>query len=105
MPEILLIVKGRLTLGEAQAELARQLALLRAHPQVAPAGSSPRVVGDLSGLTELDTSALSVLLHLDRESRARFQVPILWRGAPENLLSLARLTSLLTVLQWEGEPR
>lgn len=100
MPDICLTFQGRLTLSEAQAELDRQLSLLRAGGRAAQ--PKPVVVGDLSGLTEIDTSVLGVMLHLDREARNGFGVPIVWRGAPDNLLSLARLTSLMPVLQWES---
>ena len=42
-----------------------------------------------------------MILHLDREVRAQFKQPMRIQGAPANLLSLARLSSLADILCWE----
>ncbi len=104
----------RVALANASAELARHRTTLR--EQAALLRQSGRkseqrtgVIADLRALKEVDTSALGVILHLDREVRAQFKQPMRIQGAPANLLSLARLSSLADVLCWEDaathEPR
>jgi ABC-type transporter Mla MlaB component len=95
----------RVALANASAELARHRTTLR--EQAALSRQSGRnsehtgVIADLRALKEVDTSALAVILHLDREVRAQFKQPMRIQGAPANLLSLARLSSLADVLCWE----
>jgi ABC-type transporter Mla MlaB component len=99
--ECILSFSERVTVAEARQELDRHLADLRAGLTRAPAGTS-QAVADLQGLQEVDTSALAVIIALDRESRRMSGQPLRIRHAPDNLVSLARLSSLSSVLTWEG---
>jgi len=103
MPEIVLQFSGPLTLTEAMNVLALQEKALEAHRRAHPGAdlSDLRVVADLSGLTDIDTAALAVVLQLDRRVRTWLSRPLRLRGAPDNLISLARLSSLLPALDWE----
>lgn len=97
MAEIVLKFSERVSLANADAELARhQQELNRASLQ-----AGARVVADLSMLKEVDTSALAVILQLDRQVRQRLSQPMRIRSAPANLFSLARLSSLESVLDFE----
>jgi ABC-type transporter Mla MlaB component len=98
MTNVLLQFSDRLTLKEAMTELSR---LRQQLTQAAKPGTNVELIADLSQLSEVDTSALAVMLQLDRQARQLFSCPIRWRGAPASLISLARLSSLITVLQWE----
>lgn len=99
--DCLLAFSARVTIVEAMQELERHLLALRA----ASAGTDATTiqpVADLHSLQEVDTSALTVLIALDRESRRAYAGPLLIRHAPGNLVSLARLSSLTSTLCWEG---
>jgi len=98
MAPIVLEFAGRLTVKEAMQTLGLQQQRL----QQAANASGITIIGDLSKLTDVDTSALAVMLHLDRESRTRFAKPVRWRGTPANLISLAGLSSLTNVFEWEN---
>lgn len=98
MHEVLLEFKGRLTLANAQQELALKEQALRA---ITTNVRQCEVVADLSALVEVDTSALAVILHLDRAARALTSHSLTIRGASEDLRSLARLSSLESVLNWQ----
>lgn len=102
MTDIILKFSDRVTLVNAMAELAKHQQTLR---QSLSSHSSKdlRVIADLSGLKDVDTSALSVILHLDRQVRGQSGTPLLIRAAPINLISLARLSSLSDTLCWEAE--
>jgi len=95
----------RVALTNASSELARHRTTLRAQAASFRSSQSPAqntgVIADLRALKEVDTSALAVILQLDREVRAAFKQPMRIQGAPANLLSLARLSSLADVLCWE----
>ncbi len=98
MQELLLEFTGRLTLANAQQELwSKQQVLSAAKEKL----HDCKVVADLSQLTEVDTSALAVIVQLDRELRVRSGQPLGIRGASEDLRSLARLSSLDALLNWE----
>ena len=101
MPDIILKFSERVTLVNAMAELAKHQQILRQQMSSATA-SGKRVVADLSALKDVDTSALSVLLHLDRQVRDQLGAPLIIRAAPINLVSLARLSSLSDTLHWES---
>lgn len=103
MPEIVLQLSGPLTLTQAMKVLELQEKALEAHRRAHPGAdlSHLRVVADLSGLTDIDTAALAVLLQLDRSVRGWLSRPLRLRAAPDNLISLARLSSLLPALDWE----
>ena len=98
--ECVLRFSERVTVAEAMQELDRHMAMLRAG-SVATSKSVLLPVADLQGLQEVDTSALAVIIALDRESRRRCGQPLRIRNAPDNILSLARLSSLSSVLTWE----
>lgn len=100
MQEIRLELQGRLTLANARQALAEQQSRLRLACNQ-KAGQPCGVIADLSGLVDADTSALAVLLQLDRDARAETGQRLRIHGAPQGLLSLARLSSLDTVLHWE----
>ena len=105
MSELVLQLSGRLTLNEAMQTLAQQTDILKRHAvQPGQDASGVQVIGDLSGLLEVDTSALAVMLHLDRDARAQTGRPISWRMPTTNLVSLARLSSLLEVFSWQDGP-
>ena len=95
--DLRLSFKGSLTVANAAAELARHQLVLREKRQTLPRA----ILADLSQLHEVDTSALAVLIQLDRDVRAQLGKPISIVGAPDNLVSLARLSSLLNVLDWD----
>jgi ABC-type transporter Mla MlaB component len=98
--ELMLEFHGRLTLANAQQVLEDQQRALRRLMASTEALGAP-IVADLSGLSDVDTSALAVILQLDRETRARAGKPLRIRGATQDLRSLARLSSLDSVLNWE----
>ena len=56
------------------------------------------LVVDLSALTQVDTTALAVLLGLKRMG-ARLDCPLTYAGAPQPLLALARLSSVDQLLE------
>ena len=97
MAEIVLKFSERVSLASADAELKRHQQELSRLSSLAGA----QVVADLSMLKEVDTSALAVIVQLDREVRQRFSQPLRIRSAPANLLSLAHLSSLASVLDFE----
>jgi ABC-type transporter Mla MlaB component len=98
--ELMLEFQGRLTLANARQVLEDQQQALRrlVSKQELPPSS---IVADLSRLSDVDTSALAVILQLDRDSRAQAGRPLRIRGASQDLRSLARLSSLDSVLNWE----
>jgi ABC-type transporter Mla MlaB component len=98
MASIVLEFAGRLTVKEAMQTLGLQQQRLQQTSSVAETS----IIGDLSKITDVDTSALAVMLHLDRECRKRFAKPVRWRGTPANLISLAGLSSLTDVFEWEN---
>lgn len=85
------------SLSNAAAERDRLLAAL---DQGVSAGAIA-CIADLSDVAEVDTSVLAVLLALDRRTREKTNVPLLVRSAPDAVRSLASLSSLDPVLQWE----
>lgn len=100
MHELMLEFHGRLTLANARQVLEDQQQALRRMMSNKEALGAP-IVADLSGLSDVDTSALAVILQLDREARAQAGKPLRIRGATQDLRSLARLSSLDSVLNWE----
>ena len=80
-----------LTLPQAHGA-AKALALSLAD---LPRGSTATL--DASALSELDTSALAVLLHAGREAQAR-EITLQMRGAPPKLLELAALYGVSALL-------
>jgi phospholipid transport system transporter-binding protein len=78
------VLPATLTLAHASATAAR----LRAELERGPAGAAWEV--DAGALAEFDTSALAVLLELQRAARAR-GVALAVSGSPDKLRQLATL--------------
>ncbi|MBU3725132.1 MAG: STAS domain-containing protein [Burkholderiaceae bacterium] len=103
MREILLQFSERVVLSTAMQELDRHQRFLReTRLQEREGAASIQLVADLGASKEVDTAVLGVLLHLDREARSRFGCPLVIRSASENLKSLARLSSLESVMSWQA---
>ncbi len=85
---------GPLTRVQAVAVMARAQDWLTSAAQT----STPAMRIDLGALTQVDTSALAVLLGLKRMA-ARLNCQLTYAGAPEPLLALARLSSLVELLE------
>lgn len=103
MKEILLQFSECVVLSTAMQELNVHQRFLRERLAQAQEPSVPvQLVADLGQLRELDTSVLAVLLHLDREARRKSGYPLIIRSASENLKSLARLSSLESVMSWQA---
>jgi phospholipid transport system transporter-binding protein len=88
-------LSGPLTRLQAVSVMAQAQDWLAQSAQKAPL--EPLVV-DLSSLTKVDTTALSVLLGLKRMA-ARLNCQLTYAGAPESLLALARLSSVDQLLK------
>jgi ABC-type transporter Mla MlaB component len=101
MQEIRLEFHGRLTLANARQALADQQRALGLAAKGNNASQSCKVIADLSGLADVDTAALAVILQLDRDARSQIGRPLMIQGASQDLRSLARLSSLDSVLNWE----
>jgi ABC-type transporter Mla MlaB component len=75
-----------------RAEVLDRLSWLESRlPEAPPANASPVVV-DLSGLTRVDTSAVTLMIALERRSRQQ-GLTVYWRSVPASLLALLRLSS------------
>ncbi len=79
-------------MAQAQDWLAQAAQKAQHEPQHEP------LVVDLRSLTQVDTSALAVLLGLKRMA-ARLNCQLTYAGAPQPLLALARLSSLDQLLE------
>lgn len=102
MTEILLQFSERVVLSTAMQELDRHQRFLRdALSRAREPATQFQLVADLGQLREVDTTVLGVLLHLDRDARSQMGRPLLIRSASENLKSLARLSSLESVMTWQ----
>ena len=102
MTSIRLAFSERLVLQNAMSELNRHQRQLRESPNTPPTEpAAGQVVADLSQLQEVDTTALAVLLQLDRESRQRFGQSLRIESAPPQLRALARLSSVDGLMQWQ----
>jgi ABC-type transporter Mla MlaB component len=102
MSPIRLTFSERLDLQNAMAELGvhqRSLDVSGRQPQPTAPES---IVADLSGLREVDTAALAVLLELNRETRRRFGKPLVVASAPRQLRALAELTSVDRLMTWQA---
>ena len=88
-------LSGPLTRLQAVSVMAQAQDWLAQSAQKAPL--EPLVV-DLSSLTQVDTTALSVLLGLKRMA-ARLNCQLTYAGAPQSLLALARLSSVDQLLE------
>lgn len=103
MKEILLQFSERVVLSTAMQELKRHQRFLRERlAQPRDSAIPVQFVADLGQLREVDTTVLAVLLHLDREARTQSGQALVIRSASENLKSLARLSSLESVMSWQA---
>ena len=103
MSPIRLTFSERLDLQNAMAELSvHQRSLEASGRQSQPTHAPESIVADLSGLREVDTAALAVLLQLDRETRRRFGKPVVVASAPRQLRALAELTSVDRLMTWQA---
>ena len=92
-----------LDLQNAMAELSmHERSLDESVRHLKTKGAPESIIADLSGLREVDTAALTVLLHLDRESRRRFGKPLVIESAPRQLRALAELTSVDRLMTWQA---
>ena len=80
-------VEGPLTMSHVTAVLAESAQLFE----------GPRVLVDLSGVTEVDSAAVSLLLEWRREA-AKANRKIEYANIPANLTSLAELYGVLELL-------
>ncbi len=87
---------GPLTRMRAVAVMARAQDWLASAAQI----GTPSMRVNLGALTQVDTSALAVLLGLKRMA-ARLNCPLTFVGAPASLLALARLSSVDRLLELE----
>lgn len=88
-------LSGPLTRLQAVSVMAQVQDWLAQAAQKAPL--EPLVV-DLQSLTQVDTSALAVLLGLKRMA-ARLNCQLTYAGAPQPLLALARLSTVDQLLE------
>ena len=103
MSPIRLTFSERLDLQNAMSELAsHQRSLNASGQQSQPTHAPESIVADLSGLREVDTAALAVLLQLDREARRRFGKSLIIASAPQQLRALAELTSVDRLMTWQA---
>ncbi len=102
MSPIRLTFSERLDLQNAMAELSIHQRSLEASGRQWPTHAPESIVADLSGLREVDTAALAVLLQLDRETRRRFGKPLVVASAPRQLRALAELTSVDRLMTWQA---
>lgn len=75
-----------------RAEVLDRLSWLESHLPEGPQASPASVVVDLSGLTRVDTSAVTLMIAVERRSRQQ-GVTVHWRSVPAPLLALLRLSS------------
>ena len=80
-------VEGPLTMSHVTAALAESAQLFE----------GPRVIVDFSGVTEVDSAAVSLLLEWRREA-AKVNRKIEYANIPANLTSLAELYGVLELL-------
>lgn len=92
-------LSGPLTRLEVMDQLAYLKAQLHDHLRATEAaGHSAPLEIDLGGLTQVDTSALAMMLALEREARAH-GIEVRWRAMPPSLGALARLSSVASFFQ------
>ena len=102
MSPIRLTFSERLDLQNAMAELGVHQRSLDASGRQSQPTAPESIVADLSGLREVDTAALAVLLELNRETRRRFGKPLVVASAPRQLRTLAELTSVDRLMTWQA---
>ncbi|HQY09980.1 MAG: STAS domain-containing protein [Burkholderiales bacterium] len=92
----MLALPARLTCDEAAAELRRLQSVLAAEP----AGRTVRL--DASALAQFDSSAVALLLDLQRQAQQR-SLAFTIVAAPQRLSDLARVYGVLGLLQLEAQ--
>ena len=85
---VAIALPARLTMAQASAELARLTPLLQA---------SPQAVLDASGLQELDTAAIALLMACQRQAQAQGRT-LRVTGVPPKLVQLAQLYGVVPLL-------
>lgn len=87
-------LSGPLTRAEVMDHLARLQTQMQDHLRaVQAAGTQVPMEVDLAGLTQVDTSALAMMLAVEREAKVH-GVTVHWRSMPASLQALARLSSV-----------
>ena len=87
-------LSGPLTRAEVRDQLARLQTQMQDHLRAAQAaGSQVPMEVDLGGLTQVDTSALAMMLAVERAAKAH-GLAVHWRSMPSSLQALARLSSV-----------
>ena len=87
-------LSGPLTRAEVMDQLARLQTQMQDHLRAAQAaGSQVPMEVDLGGLTQVDTSALAMMLAVERSAKAH-GLAVHWRSMPSSLQALARLSSV-----------
>ena len=87
-------LSGPLTRGEVMNHLAQLQRQMQDHLRATQgAGGSAPMEVDLGGLTQVDTSALAMMLAVEREAKTH-GVKVHWRSMPASLRALARLSSV-----------
>lgn len=83
-----------------RSEVLERLAWLEARLTGSVQDGSEPVVIDLSGLTRVDTSAVTLMIALERRSRGR-GLALRWKALPTSLLALLRLSSAESLFHLE----
>jgi ABC-type transporter Mla MlaB component len=81
-------------------EVLEKLAWLEVRLPGSSQGDSEPVVIDLSGLTRVDTAAVTLMIALERRSR-RQGLTLHWKALPASLLALLRLSSAESLFHLE----
>ncbi len=103
MEQIRLQFSECVVLHNAMQELGRHQSFIKqAVGRTDRLADQTEIIADMTLLREVDTSALAVILQLDRESRRYLGRPMAIVSAPEELRSLARLTSIDALMNWQA---
>ena len=87
-------LSGPLTRGEVMNHLAQLQRQMQDHLRATQGAGGPAPMEvDLGGLTQVDTSALAMMLAVEREAKTH-GVTVHWRSMPASLRALARLSSV-----------
>ena len=89
-----LTLSGPLTRAEVMGQLSQLKTQMQDHLRAMRVAGDPAPIAvDLGGLTQVDTSALAMMLAVEREARA-LGISVHWRSMPASLRALARLSSV-----------
>jgi len=93
-------LSGPLTRAEVMDHLAHLKTQMQDHLRGMQADSTPAPMEvNLGGLTQVDTSALAMMLAVEREARAH-GIAVHWRSIPTSLQALARLSSVESLFRF-----